>query len=84
MTIRIKTILLTLLAFMAILSMNATERFVFFESKAGALSLKGATIGYSDQEPQAVQIAAANLQQDISSVMGFTPTLSPLTPHLLF
>ena len=79
MAIRIKTILLTLLAFMAILPMNATERFVFFESKAGALSLKGATIGYSDQEPKAVQIAAANLQQDISSVMGFTPTLSPLT-----
>ena len=81
MTIRIKTILLTLLAFMAILPMNATERFVFFESKAGALSLKGATIGYSDQEPQAVQIAAANLQQDMTSVMGFTPTLSPLTSH---
>ena len=81
MAIRIKTILLTLLAFMAILPMNATERFVFFESKAGALSLKGATIGYSDQEPKAVQIAAANLQQDISSVMGFTPTLSPLTSN---
>ena len=76
-----QAILLTLLAFMAILPMNATERFVFFESKAGALSLKGATIGYSDQEPKAVQIAAANLQQDISSVMGFTPTLSPLTSN---
>ena len=81
MTIRIKTILMTLLAFMAILPMNATERFVFFESKAGALSLKGATIGYSDQEPKAVQIAAANLQQDMTSVMGFTPTLSPLTSN---
>ena len=75
---RIKTILLLLVV---ALSMNATERFVFFESKAGALSLKGATIGYSDQEPKAVQIAAANLQQDISSVMGFTPTLSPLTSN---
>ena len=73
---RIKTILLLLVV---ALSMNATERFVFFESKAGALSLKGATIGYSDQEPKAVQIAAANLQQDMTSVMGFTPTLSPLT-----
>ena len=73
---RIKTILLLLVV---ALSMNATERFVFFESKAGALSLKGATIGYSDQEPKAVQIAAANLQQDIASVMGFTPVLSPLT-----
>ena len=82
MEIRIKTILMTLLAFMAILPMNATERFVFFESKTGGLSLKGATIGYSDQESKAVQIAAANLQQDIASVMGFTPVLSPLTPHL--
>ena len=81
MTIRIKTILLTLLAFMAILPMNATERFVFFKQQKGALSLKGATIGYSDQEPQAVQIAAANLQQDMTSVMGFTPTLSPLTSN---
>ena len=81
MEIRIKTILMTLLAFMAILPMNATERFVFFESKTGALSLKGATIGYSDQESKAVQIAAANLQQDIMSVMGFTPVLSPLTSH---
>ena len=81
MEIRIKTILMTLLAFMAILPMNATERFVFFESKTGALSLKGATIGYSDQESKAVQIAAANLQQDIASVMGFTPVLSPLTSH---
>ena len=61
---------------MAILPMNATERFVFFKQQTGALSLKGATIGYSDQEPKAVQIAAANLQQDITSVMGFAPIKS--------
>ncbi len=78
---RIKNILLTLVAFMAI-SMNATERFVIYTEQSGALSLKGATIGYSDQEPKAVQIAAANLQQDISSVMGFTPMKSS-TPTIL-
>ena len=78
---RIKNILLTLVAFMAI-SMNATERFVTYTEQSGALSLKGATIGYSDQEPKAVQIAAANLQQDIVSVMGFTPMKSS-TPTIL-
>ena len=78
---RIKNILLTLVAFMAI-SMNATERFVIYTEQSGALSLAGATIGYSDQEPKAVQIAAANLQQDIASVMGFTPMKSS-TPTIL-
>ena len=72
---RIKNILLTLVAFMAI-PMNATERFVTYTEQGGALSLAGATIGYSDQEPKAVQIAAANLQQDFARVMGFTPVKS--------
>ena len=68
-----KTILIALLAFMAFLPMNAAERFVTFQQQQGALSLAGATIGYSDQEPKAVQIAAASLQQDVQRVMGFTP-----------
>ena len=72
---RIKNILLTLVAFMAI-SMNATERFVIYTEQSGALSLAGATIGYSDQEPKAVQIAAANLQQDFQRVMGYAPVKS--------
>ena len=78
---RIKTILLTLVAFMAILPMNATERFVTFTKQSRALSLTGATIGYSANEPKAVQLAAANLQQDFQRVMGFSPVLSPLTSH---
>ena len=77
--IRIKTTLLTLVAFMAILSMNATERFVSYTKQSRALSLAGATIGYSVNEPKAVQLAAANLQQDFQRVMGFSPVLSPLT-----
>ena len=72
---RIKNILLTLVAFMAI-PMNATERFVTYTEQSGALSLAGATIGYSDQEPKAVQIAAANLQQDFQRVMGYAPVKS--------
>ena len=75
----IKKILLTLVAFMAILPMNATECFVTFTEQGGAVALKGATIGYSDNEPKAVQIAAASLQIDFQGVMGFTPVLSPLT-----
>ena len=71
-----QTILLTLLAFMAILPMNATERFVFFKPTSGALSLANASIGYSNQESKAVQIAAANLQQDFQRVMGFCPVKS--------
>ena len=58
--IRIKTTLLTLVAFMAILPMNATERFVTYTKQSGALSLAGATIGYSANEPKAVQLAAAS------------------------
>ena len=68
-----KTLLSALLAFMAFLPMNAAERFVTFQQQQGALSLAGATIGFSDQEPKAVQIAAASLQQDVQRVMGFTP-----------
>ena len=79
---RIKNILLTLVAFMAI-PMNATERFVTYTEQSGALSLAGATIGYSDQEPKAVQIAAANLQQDFARVMGFTPVKSDVPTILI-
>ena len=71
-----QTILLTIVAFMAILPMNATERFVFFKPTSGALSLANASIGFSNQESKAVQIAAANLQQDFQRVMGFCPVKS--------
>ena len=74
--IRIRIYLLTLVAFMAILPMNATERFVTFTEQGGAVALKGATIGYGDNEPKAVQIAAASLQQDFQRVMGFTPVIT--------
>ena len=71
-----KTILLTLVAFMAILPMNATESFVTFTQQGGAVALKGATITYTDTEPQAVKIATASLVNDFQSVMGFRPTTS--------
>ena len=78
----LRTILLTLSCMAAAMQLSAANSFVTFAEQRGALSLAGATIGYSDQEPKAVQIAAANLQQDIASVMGFAPTKSN-TPTIL-
>ena len=70
---RIKTIILTLLLAMPLCAAN---QFVTFSEQADALSLKGATIGYSAQEPKAVQLAIASLQQDFQRVMGFCPVKS--------
>ena len=78
----LRNLLLTLGCMAAAMQLSAANSFVTFTEQRGALSLAGATIGYSDQEPKAVQIAAANLQQDIASVMGFTPTKSN-TPTIL-
>ena len=68
---RIKTIFLLLLA---ALPLSAADRFVTFADQGGAVALKGATIAYTDAEPQAVKIAAASLVNDFQSVMGFRPT----------
>ena len=65
----------------AVLGVSAADTFVTFTEQGGAVSLKGATIGYGDNEPKAVQIAAASLAKDFQSVMGFSPVLSPLTTH---
>ena len=46
----------------------AANQFVTFMEQTNAQSLKGATIGFSAQEPKAVQLAAANLQQDFQRV----------------
>jgi hypothetical protein len=75
---RIKTIIMLLCA---VLGVSAADTFVTFTEQGGAVSLKGATIGYGDNEPKAVQIAAASLAKDFQSVMGFSPVLSPLTTN---
>ena len=56
------------------MQLSAADSFVVFSEQANAQSLKGATIGFSAQEPKAVQMAAANLQEDFQRVMGFRPT----------
>ena len=58
------------------LGVSAADSFVTFSEQSGAVALRGATIICSSNEPKAVQIAAANLQQDFKRVMGFTPVLS--------
>ena len=58
---------------MMALGISAADKFITFAEQDGAVTLKGATIAYTDTEPKAVQIAAASLQQDFSRVMGFTP-----------
>ena len=68
---RIKTIFLLLLA---ALPLSAADTFVTFADQGGAVALKGATIAYTETEPQAVKIAAASLVNDFQSVMGFRPT----------
>ena len=70
---RVKTIILTLLLATPLCAAN---QFVTFSEQADALSLKGATIGYSAQEPKAVQLAIASLQQDFQRVMDFVPAKS--------
>ena len=70
---RIKTIFLLLLA---ALPLSAADTFVTFADQGGAVALKGATITYTDTEPQAVKIATASLVNDFQSVMGFRPTTS--------
>ena len=70
---RIQLLFLTLLA---VLPLCAANQFVTFTQQAGALSLSGATIGFSEQEPKAVQLAIGSLQQDFQRVMGFTPQRS--------
>jgi hypothetical protein len=68
-----RNVLLIFVLFATAVGMQAANSFVTFGQQVGAVSLRDATIGYGDNEPKAVQIAAASLQQDFKSVMGFTP-----------
>ena len=72
----VKCLFLVLSCMAMAMRLSAADSFVVFSEQANAQSLKGATIGFSAQEPKAVQMAAANLQQDFLRVMGFTPAKS--------
>ena len=61
----------------------ATEPFVTFTPQADALSLRGATIGYSEQENDGVKIAIQNLREDMRRVLGQSPAESKEAPTIL-
>ena len=63
--------------------MFAAEPFVTFASQPDALSLKGATIGYADQEYEGVKMAIQNLRQDMQRVLGSLPAESSDAPTIL-
>jgi len=67
---------LFLLCFMLAGTMRAAQQFVSFSSQSDAISLGGATIGYSSQEYEGVKIAIRNLQADFQRVLGQSPLLS--------
>ena len=70
-----KTIIALLALFAVSAASRAAEPFITFTPQADALPLKGATIGFSQQEYEGVKIAISNLQSDIHRVMGSAPLL---------
>ena len=68
-----KTIIALLALFAVSAAGHAAEPFVIFTPQADALPLKGATIGFSQQEYEGVKIAIRNLQTDMQRVMGSAP-----------
>ena len=68
-----KTIIALLALFAVSAAGRAAEPFVTFTPQADALPLKGATIGFSQQEYEGVKIAIRNLQTDMQRVMGSAP-----------
>ena len=70
-----KTIIALLALFAVSAAGHAAEPFVTFTPQADALPLKGATIGFSQQEYEGVKIAIRNLQTDMQRVMGSAPLL---------
>ena len=70
-----RKIVLFLMGLMLAVTARAAQQFVTFSSQSDAISLAGATIGYSTQEYEGVKIAISNLQTDIERVMGKAPLL---------
>ena len=70
-----RKIVLFLMGLMLAVTARAAQQFVTFSSQPDAISLAGATIGYSTQEYEGVKIAISNLQTDIERVMGKAPLL---------
>ncbi|MBQ7156555.1 MAG: glycosyl hydrolase 115 family protein [Bacteroidaceae bacterium] len=80
---KLKAIIL-LMAFIAVCDgMFAAEPFVTFTPQSESLSLKGATVGYSEQEYEGVKMAVQNLREDMKRVLGVAPAESATAPTIL-
>ena len=74
---KLKSIVVLVIFFAVCNGLFATESFVTFTPQDETLSLKGASIGYSEQEYEGVIIAIQNLCKDMKRVLGTAPLLSP-------
>ena len=61
----------------------AAESFISFSPQPGALSLRNATVGYSEEEYDGVKMAVQRLREDMSRVLGFMPVESADRPTIL-
>ena len=64
-------------------TVKAADQFVTFQPQAETCQLQNPTIGYTAGEHSCVQLAAANLQNDILQVTGLKPALNESTPTIL-
>ena len=64
-------------------TIKAADQFVTFQPQAETCQLQNPTIGYAAGEHSCVQLAAANLQNDILQVTGLKPALNESTPTIL-
>ena len=71
------------LSLIALQTVKAADQFVTFQPQAETCQLQNPTIGYAAGEHSCVQLAAANLQNDILQVTGLKPALNESTPTIL-
>jgi hypothetical protein len=77
-------ILTVLFAFLATCnSLLAAEPFISFSPQPGSLSLRNATVGYSEEEYDGVKMAVQRLREDMNRVLGFVPVESAESPTIL-
>ena len=80
-TLRILTVFFAFLV--ASNRLLAAESFISFSPQPGALSLRNATVGYSEEEYDGVKMAVQRLREDMSRVLGFMPMESADRPTIL-
>jgi hypothetical protein len=78
-----RLLLLLFVGMVSLTGIQAADRFIKFDNQAGAIALKGATIGYSEQDYEAVKIAIRSLQDDVERVLGVKPQVTTDKPTIL-